>query len=1059
MLLDRAHEWLGWPDPGQILEPEGAGAKVYGDFAKQKIGDALKRAFPSLQVDTGILVPDSHSANSVAPLAVVCQFPNGARTEQLQETHRLAWNFSRTALLVTLEPHRLVAWTCYQDPQQPEAKRRVCELPTAPDFLPTGTREQRSVRDLLHWVSLITGHFLRQYPDRFPEDGRADFLLLKNLRDIRRRLIEASLDKAYCHDLLARVIFSQFLFHRRDSDGNPFFSRRLLARRCDGALRSVHEDLTSILGDKEETYALFRWLDDRFNGDLFPGRPNQSASEREAAWRAEKDAVTESHLRLLSDFVAGKMDTADRQLCLWPHYSFDTIPLEFISSVYEEFLNEEKYKHKAFYTPPYLVDYLLDAILPWDGEEWNLRILDPACGSGIFLVKAFQRLIYRWRRAHGREPLVRDLKPILANNLVGVDINPEAIRVASFSLYLAMADAIEPKHYVNRERIFPPLRGKRLISKDFFDEMTPGFRTKEDAGTFDAVIGNVPWGDGSITETSEAAIGTKGITEKEKEPTKAQRWASRHKWPVANKDLGPLFLAKSASLVREPGRVAMVQPAPAILYQRARTACDLRRKLFTKFAFDEVTNLSLLRRDMFAGVIGPACVVVFGVQEPKPERLIHFYTPKPVRPSQAGQEFVIEPQDVNKVSHSDAANDPLVWPILSLGGPRDLQLVRRLQACDNLERLKKKGKVITRLGIIPGNRKKRLDDELASVPYFDAAQFPENVFLEFDVSGLSPWGDPRVADSDSTNFEAFKRPQLLIKQSFSASLGRFRAVLVRSNDPVWGTISKKTYLSVRDLTSEAANIRSACLVFNSIIATYFLCLTSSRVGHYIPEALTRELLRVPLPPAPPSFEQLDSFEAIDELTKALFELTQADWVMIEDFLEYTLPDAIRKSLGPGRQSTTHNPSRLDTEPLTAYSRTFIRVLKSTFGKDKPICATIFQEAKGNRLPIRMITIHLDWPGQELLRIECIKADGLLDKLAEFHTHLMKRRIRSTNGDGLGFQRVAFLIHAHQADHGRVQNLTIIKPDEQRYWTRSLAMRDADEFTAVILKAAGRKGLN
>ena len=77
-------------------------------------------------------------------------------------------------------------------------------------------------------------------------------------------------------------------------------------------------------------------------------------------------------------------------------YSFDVVPLEFISSIYEEFVTAKG----AHYTPGYLVDFMLDEVLPWGGEQWDLKILDPACGSGIFLVKAYQRLIQRWKNAH-----------------------------------------------------------------------------------------------------------------------------------------------------------------------------------------------------------------------------------------------------------------------------------------------------------------------------------------------------------------------------------------------------------------------------------------------------------------------------------------------------------------------------------------------------------------------------------------------------------------------------------------------------------------------------------
>jgi len=467
MLLEQAANWLGWPESSLVLAPQGEGALVCARMAKQKIGESLKRKFPSLTVDTGILTPDPNGASTPTPLAVVCQFSAGATDEALREAHRLAWNFSRTALLITLEPHRLMAWSCFQDPGQDDHLIRVCQLSRADTTGTGGLKAQLRIRELLHWVSLISGNLQKRLPQHFPEEGRADALLLKNLRYVRQLLSENGLERRFCHDLLARVIFTQFLFQRKDSSGNPFFSKTLLSRRCEGSLSAVHSDLASILRDKNETYALFRWMDDRFNGDLFPGKADQSADERETAWQTEKNAVTPDHLRMLADLVSGTIDTTDRQLLLWPSYSFDTIPLEFISSVYEEFLNEDRDVNKAYYTPPELVDYVLDAVLPWDGDDWDLRILDPACGSGIFLVKAFQRIIHRWRRQHGREPLVRDLKPLLANNFYGIDINPDAVRVACFSLYLAMADAIDPKHYVTRERVLPRLRGTRLVKADW----------------------------------------------------------------------------------------------------------------------------------------------------------------------------------------------------------------------------------------------------------------------------------------------------------------------------------------------------------------------------------------------------------------------------------------------------------------------------------------------------------------------------------------------------------------------------------------------------------------
>jgi len=215
MLLSEAHSILGWPSPAQVLDPTGSGARVYADFAKRKIGAALARRFPGLKVDTGILAADPNSESTEAPIAVVCQFPSGATIDALNEAHRLAWNFSRTALLITLEPHRLVAWSCCQSPKESLHDRIVCDMSSAYDSL-TSESQQESVRNLLHWISLVTGNLLKQRETQFPADGRADALLLKNLKYIRRELLKDGLPQKYCHDLLARVIFTQFLFHRKD---------------------------------------------------------------------------------------------------------------------------------------------------------------------------------------------------------------------------------------------------------------------------------------------------------------------------------------------------------------------------------------------------------------------------------------------------------------------------------------------------------------------------------------------------------------------------------------------------------------------------------------------------------------------------------------------------------------------------------------------------------------------------------------------------------------------------------------------------------------------------
>lgn len=1066
MLLDDAHQTLGWPERTQVLMPKGEGPKVYADFTKRKIEAELRRQYPAVVVHTGILATDPDDDATVAPLAVVCEFPAGAPEEVLLEAHRLAWNFSRTTLLITLEPHRVIAWSCCQPPQGTIADRQVCTFEQ-------GNSAQESVRWLLHRVSLVTGKLLQQEHKKFSWEGRADATLLDNLKVIRADLLAANppLQLEHCHDLLARVIFTQFLFHRRDREGRPFFDRNLLESRCDGSLRRVHSDLASILQDKRETYALFRWLDKRFNGDLFPGKDGQSEAERKRAWHAEEAAVTDEHLRLLADLVSGRMVARSQQLALWPLYSFDVIPLEFISSVYEEFLGNARVGHKAYYTRSHLVDYVLDAVLPWNSDEWNVKVLDPACGSGIFLVKVFQRLIHRWRRAHRNcDPLVRDLKPILAQNLVGVDRHPEAVRVACFSLYLAMADAIEPRYYLKRDKVFPRLRGTRLLARDFFDESTDGIRTEGNAGTYDLVLGNAPWGDNSI-ETSSTVTATTGRSRKPQ--TLARQWAKEHVWPVVNGDIGPLFLAKGAMLVREGGSVAMIQSA-SVLNLRSGEAAELRKKLFEGFTFDEITNLSIVRDGLFSGAFGPAAVLVFRRAAPDPGQALLYLCPKPLHDPQSQHRFVIDPQDVHRITHDEAAWLPQVWSALLLGGRRDLNLVLRMSRLPTLAKLKERGDVRVRQGVIPGNQKRVLDGrtitqkrggkevkvtlpDLRGVHYFDAKRFPNEAFLHLNQSEVPTWDDPRVADTDSAGFDAFQSPQLLIKMTYSRKDGRMRAVRVRPSASRWGVLCKKTYMSVCDSRSDGRQVDAACVAFNSMIVTWYLALTSSRLGHNRPEVLVRELLDVPLPEESADLGALKTFGDLDRYAAKLFGLTEADMLLVDDCVKRTLPQAQHETALSGYSATRRSEDPEDGDPdLSAYAECILRVLRSTFGPQRRVGARVYEEIGGSeRLPVRMVAIYLDLPAAGTVIVEAMTAEGLMNSLRDFYEQTMRTRSRDRSGEGLGIQRVAFLFDRRSGERGI--RLYIVKPDQRRYWTRSVALHDADQLSNALLVGAERAG--
>jgi hypothetical protein len=126
------------------------------------------------------------------------------------------------------------------------------------------------------------------------------------------------------------------------------------------------------------------------------------------------------------------------------------------------------------------------------------------------------------------------------------------------------------------------MRERRLIKADFFEEQHAGFRTKEDAGTYDLVIGNAPWGEELLTKD-------------------AKKWANEktRQWPIANKGIGTLFLPKAAALTKLTGHISIIQSASSLLFNRSGPACDFRRMFFTRFRVQEIINLSALRFKVF----------------------------------------------------------------------------------------------------------------------------------------------------------------------------------------------------------------------------------------------------------------------------------------------------------------------------------------------------------------------------------------------------------------------------------------------------------------------------
>lgn len=1036
MSLEYASEYLGWPRPKAILEPQGAAPRVLTQIARQKIEQALLRQSDGIGVQVGVLTRDPTSDNSEEPIAIVCAFQKPVPLTLLTEAHRLAWNFCRSRLLLLVEPHLVRAWTCCEPPPKSSPQR---QHPAEIDDNPLGTVPPSATEQAtqsLSWIQLISGEFFEKNRDRFSDAGRADRTLLENLRHVRTQLTK-ELHPDIAHDLLARLIFIQFLFDRTDSRGQAALSSKKLKHLHEQkTLSKPHNSLAELLRNKNDAYNLFRWLNERFNGDLFPGK-GDTPEEREASWLREETAVHPEHLRVLADFIDGSIELEAGQHTLWRMYAFDVIPLEFISSIYEEFAGAAKGVH---YTPAYLVDFVLDGVLPWNSKEWDLKILDPACGSGIFLVKSFQRLVYRWHQDNPDKELRADvLQRLLDRNLFGVDTDRHAVRAASFSLYLAMCDAIDPRHYWTQIR-FPLLRDRRLVHGDFFEERD-GFDSTKDTRTYDLVVGNAPWGEESISETS-------------------QTWAKKHNWLTPNKSIGPLFLAKAAEVTKEEGRISMLQPANTLLLNRG-TATELRERLFKKYQVEEIVNLAALRFQLFNRKTKKAkptiCIVTFRPTPPDGSALTYI-CPKPqdAGPTDA---ILIEPQDVHQVELEDAISEPWVWTALLWGGPRDLELLQRLRQRPSLAKVIDKHH--RRVGIMRGGGERQpslLDRRILETP-----DFPPGTFLRLRATDLPNNKDDRINVSGSKRLEPFDAPQLVICRSYSTVEGRFSAALVEPDPKTGGAICKERYVSVHATKESAPYLEAACLGFNSLVAAYFLLLTGRKAALFNQDAQLEELLETPIPePQEGLLKGVNNLKDLDKRARQAYRLRDSDWALIEDFAKYTAP-LIRAAGSTGysdlgsqrhliglRDSRKSDAGSLHPE-LQAYCKEFVSILREGGGTQAG--ATIFRPDKGTHIPLLLVAIHMSNADQSSIQEEAGNSQKLWDTMAALSRKLSPRSAKS---EGVFFRRGLRVYDVVHKSGRPVPTVYIAKPPIPRYWTRSAALRDADEVMAEALASHSRE---
>jgi len=406
-------------------------------------------------------------------------------------------------------------------------------------------------------------------------------------------------------------------------------------------------------GSVGEVNRLLTFLEGKFNGDIFDLQLLNGSK------------LTKSTLKKFADLVQAR--TLKHQRYLWDQFSFEHLPVEIISHLYQRFVEDG---HGAVYTPHFLASLLLDHVMPYEELTGKERILDPACGSAVFLVGAFRRLVNLWRSRHNwRRPTVKTLKKILKNNIYGIDLDNSAIDLSAFSLSLAICDTLKPKVIWNKLK-FDRLRNSNLFETDFFKLI---FETKNGISNmlenkYDIIVGNPPF--------------ESKLTDNARDVDKIARASEDSRGKCPDNQSAYLFLEQALTLLSlQNGRICMIQPS-SFLYNR--NPYLFRFNLFSKHCIDTIFDFTSIRR-MYKANKQTIAISARAVKPSENNHISHLTFRRTVSVNERIC-FELDHYDRHSVSQKEAESNFYIWRINLLGGGRLLDISKRFKDMRTIEK-------------------------------------------------------------------------------------------------------------------------------------------------------------------------------------------------------------------------------------------------------------------------------------------------------------------------------------------------------------------------------------
>jgi hypothetical protein len=740
-----------------------------------------------LQTKLKLIQPDAIYIFNNQPFILFFDLTEDENLEKESNIHKKVWSFDNSPIVFIIKDNDI---QIYNALNYIKKNNRLEEIKLSED-------ERNQKFSFWNLQSGVTWKWLQdEYLNnnrRKDTKKRVNEKLFQNIKDVRNALIDREKDAegSTPNSLILRLIFIRYLIDRGVKIDERYISGKNLS--------SKRQCFCNLIQDRQRLNELFTILNDKFNGVLF---------------KDVDSALDDMQATALSQIFKGEMPEEGTLFYGGDFYfdifDFSIIPVEVISGIYESLIDPEtRDLQAAVYTPAFLVEYILNDTVDDFLKKQNTsecKIFEVAVGSGIFLVQSLRKMIEKEIELNGnnnRKKISEKIREIAERNLFGVDINGEALKVACFSIYIALLDYQDPKDIDVYK--FPNLLNKNLFCADFFN-MEHEYNSIIKRIKPHYILGNPPW--------------------KKDKSKKHLEWANNkniYNEKIKGKiEIAQSFLMRIKDFMSSDTKVALIVTS-TIFYNVSSTTRTFKNKFLTTYCLDKFFDLSPVRRLIFEEKNSPASIVYFRLSKENEysRNVIKHQSIKINYFLKYFKMLVIEKYDRKKIPQSLFIENDWMFKVALYGNILDFVLLKKISALKtiNVSRLIDNTILFKGAGIERGKDPK---------PFYELIGLPiiENEDIKQDYLSISS-NTKKITENDihlsrGRNKNIFIGNKILFKeQAFNESEP---LISYASEDLVF----RKGFFSISSKNDDY--IKFLYAFFKSDLNTYFLFLVSAAWG-------------------------------------------------------------------------------------------------------------------------------------------------------------------------------------------------------------------------------------